>query len=102
MSRTKGRAGEQEVARLLREAGFDVDRVPNSGGLRVKGDITGLDGFHLEVKRKERLDLWTCLEQARTEAPEGDVPLLIFRRNRSEWQACLPLSDLIELLRRAA
>lgn len=98
-SRNKGTAGEQEVARILREAGIEVDRVPNSGGLKVKGDLTGLEGFHVEVKRKERLDLWKCLEQARTEAPEGDTPLLVFRRNRSEWQACLPLADLIELLR---
>lgn len=101
-SREKGRRGEQEVARLLRDAGFPVDRVPNSGGLRVKGDLTGLQGFHLEVKRAERANIWAWLEQAGSEAADGDTPLLVFRRSRSGWHAALPLEDLIELLRRAA
>lgn len=106
-SRDKGRRGEQEVARIFREAGFDVDRVPNSGGLRVKGDLTGLEGFHLEVKRQERLCIPEWLSQAHEEAGEGEIPTLIFRQSKrpgsvGDWQAVLPLADLLELLRRAA
>lgn len=105
-SREKGRRGEQEVARIYREAGFDVDRVPNSGGLRVKGDLTGLDGFHLEVKRQEILCLPKWLRQAHEEAGAEEVPVVIFRQSKradgvGEWHACLPLADLIELQRRA-
>jgi Holliday junction resolvase len=100
--RRKGAVGEREVATILRNAGFDVERVPNSGGLTVKGDLTGLDGFHIEVKRQEAAKVWAWLEQARSEAPDGDTPLLIFRRSRSEWHACMPLSDLLELLKAAA
>lgn len=99
--RDKGTKAEREVARILREAGFDVDRVPNSGGLQIKGDLTGLHGFHVEIKRQETAKVWAWLEQAAAEAPDGDVPLLIFRRSRSEWQACMPFSALIELLREA-
>lgn len=100
--RRKGAVGEREVATIFREADLEVDRVPNSGGLKVKGDLTGLEGFHLEVKRQEKIAIWACLAQARKEAPDGDVPLLIFRRSHSEWHACLPLSDLITLLKAAA
>ena len=40
-SRQKGVRGELEVRDVFRRHGFDVDRVPNSGGLRIKGDLHG-------------------------------------------------------------
>lgn len=107
-SRRKGAAGELEVAKLFRAAGFDVDRVPNSGGLKVKGDLKAndesLDGLHLEVKWQETLALPKWLRQAHDEAPEGDVPCVIFRQSKrvgrvGDWHACLPLDALIELLK---
>ena len=51
--RVKGAEGEREVARIYRARGFDVDRVPNSGGLRIKGDLHGDVPEHIEVKRQE-------------------------------------------------
>lgn len=100
-SRDKGRRGEQEVARIFREAGFDVDRVPNSGGLRVKGDITGLEGYHVEVKRQETLALPKWLKQAYEES-DYNVPVVIFRRSNEDWHAVIPLGTLLDLLKRAA
>ncbi len=95
--REKGANGEREVAAILRQAGFDVDRVPNSGGLRVRGDLTGVDGYHLEVKRQEvaRFPLW--LRQANGEC-DGKVPVVVWRPNRGQWTATLPLDALAELL----
>lgn len=103
MSRDKGRRGEQEVARIFRANGFDVDRVPNSGGLRVKGDLTGLDGFHVEVKRQEKLAIPAWLRQAHEEAG-WRVPLVIFRQSKKAgnvggWHAVLTLEALIWLLK---
>jgi Holliday junction resolvase len=97
-ARRKGADAEREVANIFRAAGFDVDRVPNSGGLKIKGDLTGLAGMHCEVKRQETLKLPAWLEQAREEAPEGAVPLVIFRRSREDWHAVIPLDALVELL----
>ena len=92
--RRKGASGEREVAAVFRSVGFDCDRTPNSGGLRIKGDLTRIPHAHIEVKRQEvwRLPLW--LEQARSEAANGDVPIVAFRRSRSPWYGAVPLGTL--------
>jgi Holliday junction resolvase len=41
--RRKGQDGELEVARIFQAAGFDCNRTPNSGGLRITGDLYGDD-----------------------------------------------------------
>lgn len=96
-TRDKGLRGEREVATILRSHGLHLARVPNSGGLATKGDLTGLDGYHFEVKRQEiaRFPLW--LRQARTEAGIA-VPVVVWRPSRSEWTATLPLDAFAELL----
>ena len=95
--RDKGAAGEREVAAIFRAHGFDCDRVPNSGGLRLKGDLYGELPVHVEVKRQERAQVWAWWEQAAEEAGAG-WPVLAFRRNRSEWLAVVRLVDLVGLL----
>lgn len=95
-SRSKGAAGEREVAAIFRAHGFDCDRVPNSGGLRIRGDLYGTLPAHVEVKRQERLQLWQWLEQASSECGEA-TPVVAFRRSRGGWYACLPLEALVKL-----
>jgi hypothetical protein len=96
-SRTKGRSGELEVARIFRDAGYDCERVPNSGGLRIKGDLYGNVPAHIEVKRTERLELWRALKQAEDECG-SKPPVLVFRRNRSPWYAAVPLDYLLSIM----
>jgi Holliday junction resolvase len=92
--RVKGANGEREVAAIFRAAGFDCERTPNSGGLRVKGDLAGTVPAHVEVKRQEvlRLPLW--IAQAEADAPAGVTPVVAFRQSRGQWYAALPLADL--------
>ncbi len=97
-SRDKGSRGEREVAAIFRDAGFDADRVPNSGGLRIKGDLYGNLPAHIEVKRCERLKLPEWLRQAEDEC-DGRVPVVAFRQNGGKWFACLPLVELARLLK---
>ena len=94
----KGWAGEHEIEGIFREYGLDVDRVPNSGGLKWKGDLTGLDGFSVEVKRQERVRVVEWLEQAREQAEPDETPLLIFRPNRKPWTVAIDLHDFLDLL----
>lgn len=96
-SRAKGNRAELEVRDLFRAHGFDVDRVPNSGGLRIKGDLYGNAPLHVEVKRAEKLRLWESIAQAEADA-EGKPAALFFRRNRSRWYACVPATYLLGLL----
>jgi hypothetical protein len=106
LSRRKGVEGEREVATTYRLQGFDAVRVPNSGGLQTKGDLTGVPGVHVEVKCAGNIRILEWLAQAEAEAPPGDSPAVHFRlssRARSTgWYVALPLDDFIDLLGRAA
>lgn len=93
-SRVKGAVGEREVRDLLREAGFAARR----DGRLDEDLVHDIDGWHLEVKRREtyRIDEW--LEQTERDAG-GRKPLLIFRKSRQPWRAVIRLEDLLPLLR---
>lgn len=109
-SRRKGAEGEREVAKILERYGFHARRTPNSGGLSIKGDLTGhlgepaIPGYHIEVKRCETILLPKWLRQAHADAGRN-TPLLIFRTSKGQandplgyWHATLPLEDLLALL----
>lgn len=106
MSRRKGTRGEQEVAIEYRAQGFDAARVPNSGGLKMKGDLTGVPGVHVEVKCAGRINILEWLAQAEAEAPEGSSPAVHFRlsspKRSTGWYVALPLDDFIDLVKARA
>jgi hypothetical protein len=97
-SRDKGQRGEREVAAIFKANGFRVERVPNSGGLLIKGDLYGDDRCpHVEVKRAERWDVPAWIRQARAES-DGRPWLLALRRSNGPWYAVVELAGLVELL----
>jgi hypothetical protein len=100
--RRKGVSGELEVRDVFRGFGFDCDRTPNSGALRIAGDLYGTVPAHVEVKRQETARVWAWWEQASGEAPAGELPIVAFRRSRSPWLAIVPLDKLAELMADAA
>lgn len=103
-SRQKGKRGELEVVAILKDAGLDCWRTPNSGGLAIPGDICGIPGYSFEVKRAERLDVPRWLAQAHAAASGGSVPVLVFRRDArgvdpcGDWHAVVPMSDFASML----
>lgn len=97
-SQVKGKAGEQELARLLRQHGYEIER----GGALSFGerpDLMGLPGVHIECKRVERLNLDTAMGQAiRDSARFGDgAPAVFHRRNRQPWMVTMLLEDWMGL-----
>lgn len=96
--RRKGQGGEREVAETFRSAGFDCDRTPNSGALRIRGDLHGDLPVHVEVKRQEVARPWLWAEQAATDAGSGARWLVAMRRSRSPWLALMPLDEVARLL----
>lgn len=107
-SRTKGAVGERELALLLRTAGYANARrsAQYCGNTGEAPDITGIDGLHIECKRREQIQDEVFLQQAEREAKKGLVPLVIYRRRREKWKVCLRLevflaiwSELTELQR---
>ncbi len=94
-SKAKGSAGERELAALLTEAGFPAHRNEQRfmGGYD-NPDISaaGLEAFHIEVKRVERLNIGEAMKQAERDAA-GRVPLVVHRRNRQPWLVTMRLVD---------
>lgn len=100
-AKAKGSAGERELCAYLTAEGFPAHRNDQryTGGVG-NPDISaeGLEGYHFEVKRVERLNLGAAMEQAEHDAA-GRVPVVASRRNRRPWLVTLRLSDWLEVMR---
>lgn len=96
-SRNKGADGERELAKILREYGYDAHRGQQYSGFQGDPDVVGLPGIHIECKRVERLNLDAAMEQSRRDARKGEVPVVIHRRNRKPWVVTMDLADWIEM-----
>lgn len=99
MSRNKGKRGERELASKLREYGYDTRRGQQYCGANGDADVIGLPGIHIECKRTERLSLYDAMAQAKADARLGEMPVVMHRKNNSEWLVIQPLSDWIAIYR---
>lgn len=97
MSRNKGKRGELEIAHILQEHGFPARRSVQFNGWQGAADVIGVDGIHIEVKRVERLNIDTAMDQSRRDAKGGEIPVVFHRRNHKGWLATLPLDDFIKI-----
>lgn len=100
-SREKGRRGEVELARKLREYGYvNARRSQQYCGANGDADIVdALDGIHIECKRVERLNIEDAMAQSKHDAREGEIPVVMHRKNNCEWLVTLQLDKFIELYR---
>ena len=99
-SRQKGKRGELEVAHILQEHGFSARRTAQyCGNTGDAADVTGLPGYHLEVKRCETTKIWDWIQQAERDHKEGEIPLVVFRKSREAWQVCFSLENFLNLLK---
>lgn len=94
----KGADGERELALLLREYGYEIER----GGSLSFGevpDLTGLPGVHIEVKRVERLNVPEAMEQAMRDSERFNdgMPALFHRRNHKPWLVTMRIQDWMKL-----
>ena len=102
MSQKKGRAAEMELCRILNDNG--IPAVPGTAMCYgSEPDISGVKGFHCEVKRRERVEIGAWMKQATEDAKKFNDgwPCVFFRRNREDWRVVLPLSAWLELYERA-
>lgn len=98
-SRQKGAAGEREIAAKLREYGYDVHRAAQYCGKNGDADIYGLAGIHPEIKRVEKLNIVDAMDQSRRDARDGEIPVVMHRRNHTRWLVTMDLDDWIKLYR---
>lgn len=95
LSRDKGKVGEREVAALLREYGFEGKRGVQYQGGKDSADVTGLPGFHIEVKRTEKLNLEAAMAQARADCG-GNIPIVFHRKSKNDWVVVMDARDFLQ------
>lgn len=98
----KGKTGELELARKLKEYGYDVRRSVQYNGKEEEGqaDLLGLPGIHIECKRTEAIRLYDAVDQAKRDSKgKNQIPVVFHRKNNCEWLAIVTLGDFIELYR---
>ena len=91
-SARKGKAGERELARLLRDH-LGADVVRNLEQARQGGaDLLGIAGWAVEVKRAARPRMAEWWHQARQQADAtGQRPALCYRLDRQPWRVVVAL-----------
>lgn len=98
-SKQKGKRGELEAAKLLREYGYDTRRGVQYKGGAESPDVTGLPYCHLEIKRVERLVIQEAIDQAKRDKAETELAVVMHRKNNCEWLVTMPFTDWIQLYR---
>lgn len=97
----KGANGERELARILRDRGYTIER-GGTCSFGNKPDLEGLPGIHIECKRVERLNLHKAMAQSITDAKKfcDGSPTVFHRQNRGEWLVTMRFEDWIKLYER--
>lgn len=94
-SKRKGKNGELEVAHFFKNYGFDARRSQQFAGMNGDADVVDVPYLHLEVKRTENLHLDKAMEQSQRDAREGEIPVVVHRKDRQDWRITLSLEDFM-------
>lgn len=87
-ARSKGANGEREAAVWL-EKTFSLENRPERNLEQVRSggyDLTGFYPFALEIKRCERTDKRKWWIQVINSCRDGEIPVVMFRRNKERWR----------------
>jgi len=100
-SRAKGKAGELEVLKILRDELGEVigsSLARNLDQTRDGGhDIVGLQGWAIEVKRSKTSSIPMWWEQTCRQAGSSKIPALWYRLDRREWRVIIPMGVVTDL-----
>lgn len=95
-SRQKGAKGERELAKILKEYGYNCRRGQQYSGLEGE-DVVGLDYIHIECKRVEKLDLYGAMDQSKRDRKQGQLPTVFHRKNNRKWLVTMELDDWMKI-----
>lgn len=101
-SKQKGARFELEVAHYLKAHGYPSSHrtAQHCGKTGDAGDVEGVTGLHIECKRVEKLNLYAAYHQAvrdSTANGNGNIPVVIHRKNREETLVTLSLDNFIQI-----
>lgn len=99
-SRQKGARGERELSNLLNRLGYKTRRGQQYCGANGDADVVGLPGIHIECKRVEKLNIYKAINQAVNDARDGEVPVVMHRKDREEWLVTMRFDDYMEMYKK--
>jgi len=100
----RGRKTQSLIADWFRAHGYPQAKAVEA--FLPGADVTGVDGFSIEVKATSKGDLLAALRQADANAIECQTPLVIWRPNGygetriGEWVVAMRLQDFTTLIER--
>ena len=98
-SKRKGKVGELEWAAKCREYGFEARRGQQYSGASGDPDVvTDVPHVHFEVKRTERLNLWSAFDQAKADCGKNLFPVVAHRPNRRDWIVVMSADDFLRIM----
>lgn len=93
-ARRKGIRAENEAAALSSVFGIPCRRASR---MYLPGfdapDVIGLPGVHIEVKRREQLNMTAAMRQSKADAQAGEIAVVIHRPRRAAWLLTVALAD---------
>ena len=103
-SKRKGARFERELARRLREYGYDDARrtAQYCGNTGDASDVVGLPYLHIEAKHVERLNIYDAMAQAKHDAKAGGenrLPAVFHKRNNHKILVTMELEDFMTIYR---
>lgn len=98
-SRSKGVRGELEFSKVCREQGYKSARRGHQFSGLEGQDVVGLPGIHIEVKRREKLNLYDAIGQAVRDAKGEALPIVAHRKNNCDWLITMRAEDWFEIYR---
>lgn len=100
-SKRKGEKYEREVAADLRAYGYDTHRTAQySGKTGDAPDVVGLPYIHIECKHyANRAFDYDWIDQARRDAKEGLLPIVVHRIDNADSLVTMRLSDWMDIYR---
>ena len=98
----KGKKGELEVAKIFKDNGFkNTRRSQQYSGDKKEGDpdIKGVDGLHIEVKRREKLNIENAIKQVKKDKKDDDIGIIVHRKNREDYKVTLSVDDFFKIFK---
>ena len=98
-SRAKGARFERALSHKLSEYGFDCRRGQQFCGANGDADVVGLPHLHIEAKNVQRESVRSWMEQSERDARDGEIPVVMHKKDRMPILVTLNLDDFMLMYR---
>ena len=96
-SRAKGKRNELLLAHQLSKYGYEARRSQQYAGINGDADVVGVPHLHIECKAVQRLNLDKAFAQSVRDAKDGEIPVVMHRKDRGAWNITMRLDDFMPM-----